>query len=648
MILQVELSEIVSVEAEWPETDESQWHELIFSAGGPPARWVELVIDVGLLAPLRRPVLRCRTPTGDADQTMSAPLFGRARWIGRIPDATTRVWVCPFAEAGQGTGQLRFRLVECRALSEREILGRAAARGLKALWALARGELAAADPETQNAYRRRALAPTGLAHYRRWRSGLSRAPEWSGIDSDMALAGNAPHVSIFLRGADVAALHKWRKFLDDRQPWPHWSLLPTDGPIGSVPLSALSDRSDEDLFAVFDAADQLEVVALPAVVSTHRRRRADLYYGDEELTGGELRLSLKPDWDPIFASQGGQFGRAWFASVGWARRRGDGGRDSAGADSPFRPYAGDSVEHVRRVLLSRADGPRAKPVAPALAPPSKARRGINRSVAIIIPTRDRVDLLRDCLDSVLGTAGGVAFEVIVADNESCEPATHAYFDALKLNARVRVLNSPGPFNFSAICNGAATATSADILVFLNNDIRAIGPDWLQRLVAWAVQPDVGAVGAKLLYENGRVQHAGVVLGLEGRAGHFERNLARDAAGYFGRLLAAHEVSAVTGACLAVERAKFQAVGGFDAQNLPVDLNDVDLCLGLRERGWRTVLEPRAVLVHRESASRGRTVSVQKKYEREIKYFVRRWGAQLRDDPHFHPALSLDSTTAALG
>ena len=635
MMLQVELSEIVSVEAEWPETDGSKWHELIFSAGRPPARWVELVIDVGLLAQLRRLVLRCRTPLGDADQIMGAPLFGRARWIGRFPNATTRVWVCPFAEA------LNVRLIACRALSGREILACAAARGLKALSALVRGELAA-ESETKYAYRRRALAPTGLAHYRRWRSGLSRAPEWSGIDFDPALDGSVPHVRIFLRGADAAALRNWRSFLSDRQPWPHWSVAPTDGPTGSVPLPALSDRSDEDLFAIFDAANWLEAVALPAVVAAHRRRRADLYYGDEVLTGGGLRLSLKSDWDPIFAGQGGQFGRAWFASVGWARRRGVGAGGATDADSPFRPSAGDSVEHVRRVLLSRAE-PTAKPRAPAPPP-----RGSDPSVAIIIPTRDRVDLLRDCVDSVLGTAGGAKFEVIVADNESQEPATHAYFDALKRDPRVRVMQSPGPFNFSAICNGAAAATSADILVFLNNDIRAIGPDWLQRLIAWAVQTGIGAVGAKLLYENGRVQHAGVVLGLEGRAGHFERNLPQDAPGYFGRLFVAHEVSAVTGACLVVERDKFEAVGGFDAQNLPVDLNDVDLCLRLSERGWRTVLEPRAVLVHRESASRGRAVSVQKKYEREIKYFVRRWGAKLRDDPHFHPALSLDSTTAALG
>jgi GT2 family glycosyltransferase len=164
--------------------------------------------------------------------------------------------------------------------------------------------------------------------------------------------------------------------------------------------------------------------------------------------------------------------------------------------------------------------------------------------------------------------------------------------------------------------------------------------------ALAMRPDIGAVGAKLLYPDGRLQHGGLALGVGGRAAHYERLLEADDPGYFGRLGVAHEVSAVTGACLAVEARKFHAVGGFDAENLPVDLSDVDLCLRLAERGWRCVMAPEATLLHRESASRGEGGG-SRRYGAEIAWFRRRWAHQIGDDPYFHPSLSLDATHPAL-
>ena len=163
-----------------------------------------------------------------------------------------------------------------------------------------------------------------------------------------------------------------------------------------------------------------------------------------------------------------------------------------------------------------------------------------------------------------------------------------------------------------------------------------------------MRPDIGAVGARLLYPDGRLQHGGVTLGVGGRAAHYERLLGGDEPGYFGRLNAAREVSAATGACLAVETQKFHAVGGFDADRLPVDLNDVDLCLRLPERGWRCVLAPQATLVHRESATRGGGRGQPQRYGAEIAWFRRRWARQLGDDPYFHPSLSLDAAHPALG
>ena len=156
------------------------------------------------------------------------------------------------------------------------------------------------------------------------------------------------------------------------------------------------------------------------------------------------------------------------------------------------------------------------------------------------------------------------------------------------------------------------------------------------------------MGATLLYPDGAIQHSGVALGVDGMAGHFQRRSAADAAGYFGPAKAPREVGAVTAACLAVEARKFAAIGGFDATNLPVEANDLDLCLRLAERGWKSVIEPRVRLIHRESASRGANPMRDRRYADQIDYFRRRWIHVLRDDRYFHPALSLDSLKPALG
>jgi GT2 family glycosyltransferase len=168
------------------------------------------------------------------------------------------------------------------------------------------------------------------------------------------------------------------------------------------------------------------------------------------------------------------------------------------------------------------------------------------------------------------------------------------------------------------------------------------------MLDFAARPEVGAVGAKLTYPDGRLQHGGVVLGLDGFAGHAQRLLDADDPGYLGELAWPREVSAVTGACLALEARKFREVGGFDEARLPIEYNDIDLCLRLAERGYVCVFEPRARLMHRESASRGANTWLDSRYASEHNYFRERWARRLRDDPYFHPALSLDALEIALG
>ena len=200
-----------------------------------------------------------------------------------------------------------------------------------------------------------------------------------------------------------------------------------------------------------------------------------------------------------------------------------------------------------------------------------------------------------------------------------------------------------------MCNEAARASNGDVLVFLNDDTEIRSDDWLDRLGANAMEPSVGAVGAKLTYPDGRIQHVGVLVGMGESAGHFGALAPGDDPGWANRNLVTHEVTAVTGACLAVARRKFEAVGGFDATHLPIELSDIDLCLKLNERGWQTIVDPSVHIMHEESASRGgatlRRLTV---YDRERRIFIERWRHVLRDDPTFHPGLSLYSWQAALG
>jgi glycosyltransferase involved in cell wall biosynthesis len=267
-------------------------------------------------------------------------------------------------------------------------------------------------------------------------------------------------------------------------------------------------------------------------------------------------------------------------------------------------------------------------------------------VSVIVPTRDRAELLKTCLDGVLTRTEYASLEVIVVDNDSAEPRTHELFAALRADPRVRVLPVPGPFNYPALNNTAVAVARGDILLLLNNDTEVIEPGWLTELVSFAARPGIGAVGAKLLYPDRTVQHCGVVLGVgvgDGTvAGHFGLGAAGVDAGPFGWLALARSVSAVTAACLAVKRADWQRVGGMDAENLKVAYNDVDFCLRLRAAGLRNVVTPNAVLLHHESKSRGPEVGLEKqaRFMAEARFMRAKWGALLDNDPYWSPNLLL--------
>jgi GT2 family glycosyltransferase len=233
---------------------------------------------------------------------------------------------------------------------------------------------------------------------------------------------------------------------------------------------------------------------------------------------------------------------------------------------------------------------------------------------------------------------------LLVDNGSDDPDSITYFRQLGSSGTVRLVSFDGPFNYAAINNFGAGLASGDVLGLLNNDTEVIDGEWLTEMVARATQPGIGAVGAKLLYPDGTVQHAGIVMGLHGTVGHLLQRAPREATGYGCCLAVAREVTAVTGACLLVRRSVYQEVGGLDETNLPVAFNDIDLCLRLRSRGYRNVWTPHAVLYHHEGATRGPDDAPEKaaRFSAEWAYMRRRWGSFLEDDPFFSPNLSLTS------
>lgn len=262
-------------------------------------------------------------------------------------------------------------------------------------------------------------------------------------------------------------------------------------------------------------------------------------------------------------------------------------------------------------------------------------------VSLIIPTRDKVELLRNCINSIRQKTTYPNYEIIVVDNASEESVTSAYLDEIARAGIAKILRYDGPFNYSAINNFAVSRADGSIIALLNNDIEVIAPDWLSEMVSWAAQPDVGCVGAKLYYGDGRIQHGGVILGLGGVAGHSHKYFPKEHPGYFYRLKILQNLSAVTGACLVVRKEIYEQVGGLDEKNLPVAFNDVDLCLKVREAGYLNVWTPYAELYHLESVSRGPEDNPEKieRFKREITYVKTRW--KLVPDPYYSINLTLN-------
>jgi GT2 family glycosyltransferase len=264
-------------------------------------------------------------------------------------------------------------------------------------------------------------------------------------------------------------------------------------------------------------------------------------------------------------------------------------------------------------------------------------------VSLIIPTRDKVELLRGTMIGILQQTDYPHLEVIIMDNGSVEAATLDYLTEIQTDTRVKVIRHAAPFNYSQLNNIGVSQATGEIIGLLNNDLEMIHSQWLIEMVSHALRPEIGAVGAKLYYANDTIQHAGVIVGLGGMAGHGLKFLARQAPGYQWKPFLIQNYSAVTAACLVMRKAIFTAVGGLNEKHLKVAFNDVDLCLKIRAHGYRILWTPYAELYHLESVSRGNDNTL-KKYLRlrhELNYMKRRWGKTLLNDPYYNPNLTLE-------
>jgi GT2 family glycosyltransferase len=368
-------------------------------------------------------------------------------------------------------------------------------------------------------------------------------------------------------------------------------------------------------------------------------------YADEDTIDAQGVRSaprFKPDWSPEHLRSINYVGR-WTVIRGRELAAAGGLRPESLADDGrelnlrVATVIGKAkVVHVPAVLYHRAAANPPTLPAPRARHPLPAKPPL---VSIIIPTRDAAALLRACIDSITTKSTYRNYEILVVDNQSRESETIQYLAGLGH----RVLRYDREFNYSAINNFAVREARGDVVLLLNNDTEVITPDWLEEMLGHLHQEGVGAVGAKLLFPYGRVQHAGDAVGPGGCADHLHADIARDDPGYGYRAVVAQEVSAVTGACLMTWKSLYQRLGGLDEKRLPVAFNDVDYCLRIQEAGLRVIFTPHAQLYHHESVSRAGLSP-----DREARLMRRRWKARMRHDPYYNPNLSYRSPDFSLG
>jgi glycosyltransferase involved in cell wall biosynthesis len=454
------------------------------------------------------------------------------------------------------------------------------------------------------------------------------------------------------------------------------------GNIAAASNTAL-DMATGEFVALLDHDDMLPVHALYWVAEAiNRHPDARLLYSDEDKIdahGKRFDPHFKPDFNyELFLAQNmichlGVYRRDLICSLGGFRQGFDGSQDYDLALRVVAAIPRSQIVHIPRILyhwraiagsvaFSRTEKQFCEAAAQmAVAEHLQSLGGVVEEapeapwhhrirnplpavlplVSIVICTRDHEALLRRAVDSIRSLSTYPHYEIVIVDNGSRDPLAVAYLDSLTTQTGVRVIRDDSPFNYSRLNNRALPHCRGDMLCLLNDDIEVVTPDWLEEMVSFASKPDVGAVGARLWYPDGTLQHGGVIIGIGGVAGHAHPRLPMGNRGYYCRAVLQQELSAVTGACLMVRRSVFAEVGGLDEQ-IAVAFNDIDLCLRLRAAGYRNIWTPFAELIHHESASRGPEDNPEKiaRFQREVRFMHDRWGDVLSHDPHYNLNLSM--------
>ena len=445
-----------------------------------------------------------------------------------------------------------------------------------------------------------------------------------------------------------------------------------------------------DYIALFDHDDLLHPSALYEMAKTINDKGADFVYTDEVTFVGKPNnitiYNFKPDYSPDtlrsynYICHFTAFSRELLDRVGNFDREYDGSQDydlilrltekaktiahipkalyfwrshkaSVASDVSAKPYVLDSAKralaaHLERLGLSGR-------VEDAVVPTTyKIQYDIvgEPLVSIVIPNKDHTDDLEKCLASVYRKSTYRNFEVIVVENNSTEEKTFEYYNSVQDKyENLKIITWEKGFNYSAINNFAVKQAQGEYVLLLNNDIEVITPDWIEQMLMFAQREDVGAVGAKLYYSDDTIQHAGVIIGLGGVAGHSHKGFARDNPGFMARAAIAQNLSACTAACLMIRKDVYNEVGGLD-EGYAVAFNDIDFCMNIRKAGYLIVFTPFAEFYHYESKSRGDedTPEKRERFNSEIFRFQERWGKELKaGDPYYNPNLSLDSEDFAL-
>lgn len=437
-----------------------------------------------------------------------------------------------------------------------------------------------------------------------------------------------------------------------------------------------------DFIGFLDHDDELTPDALTWIIWVINKHPDALWlYSDEDKitkSGRCHRPHFKPDFSVelllsnMFTCHLSVYAADILKRLGGLRRGFEGAQDHDLALRVSEIIPADRIVHIPRVLYhwrdipgSTAAGATFKPDAPAAGrravEDALQRRGLTAevsshelcltiyrielmprsspNVAIIIPTRNSLPLLKTCIRSIRDKTRYSNYQISVVDNQSTSVELQAYLEAETLKTKLEVMKYDKPFNHSEINNMAVNEVDSDLVVFMNNDVEILSDNWLEQLVATVLMNDsIAIAGGTLLYPNGTVQHGGIILGLNGTAGHAHKKMRANMPGYFGRLHALQEFSGITAALAIIRKSSFAAVGGFDVANYPTLYNDVDLCIRLRRKGFRCLYNPMVRAIHHESGTR-RLTEEELSCKRKL---VDDYAALLQRDPFYNPNLSLDN------